>query len=805
MSRRYQVERKLFLVENAQRGDAIVQALGSGVTYLSTQGFLWKLKEWVVSSHRPNFVPTNDKHFDHLAAQVAAFRGDIYLAMENTREGEFIAYSCVHSFELPPSTRRLRVGVLSKETLLVAMREADLDLREYTCCAVVARMASEWLCARHFTAAVQKEYPSFQSQLGIGHFAALQLLENHQQQLETLPPCKELARRQWTAVLWVKGRLSATMTTPLIGDESEVQAWLRDPATTSTLSLIERVTDEGVDMPPAPRPFSLSALMQAAEELLGFTPAATQELCLNLFQHELITNPLTDSDLMCAAFRVTCTRYVERCFGKHNAGTSDDAMSRILVFSDSGSSTTASTSTSTPTSTSTSTSTFEFPRECIRPLSIDKEELPRREFTVAERQLYQLIWQRTVQSCMARGSKDTMRLSFRNAAGNTFVATVERPHGNGYNKAGFQTTVATTATATTTTTMTTMDTSAEEEVATLVVDDPQAQQHRQHHHSDKDREKANAHMQYWRHVALTSKVACSKVVVTPVMHAALRATAWWTESRWMEALRQAQATHWSSRVWTVQRLNEWGLVRRMSGGDWQQYVNECCAEETRRNRGHHDDDDDHGREEETTREEPAPAPATATSVSQTCGGSGGKEGCLRAEWDWSLSMTDGKSPLVACSGAGTLLRRDVDRCDRAHICMITPLGRKVLGLLRQRWGDPLAMVAMREKALNAIARGEEDWIHWIALFEQDKDEDEDEDKIANPVEPNAATAAAAAAPTVNEVEVDVEVDVEGNVGAAEKDEEQKHEERPAEVAHKKGVEEEECAIAPAVIAATCCC
>lgn len=167
---------------------------------------------------------------------------------------------------------------------------------------------------------------------------------------------------------------------------------------------IKDVTESEAKRTPKP-PFTTSTLQQAASSRLGFSPKRTMIVAQKLYEVGYITYMRTDSVTLSGQAISNISSYVDKKFGKNYL--------QVRAFK-------------------TKVKNAQEAHEAIRPTHIDKVEAG---MTPEQKNLYKLIWQRTVASQMADARLMRTKIIGQNDKTPDFVATGSRVIFDGWLKA----------------------------------------------------------------------------------------------------------------------------------------------------------------------------------------------------------------------------------------------------------------------------------------------------------------------------------------------------------------------------------
>jgi len=165
-----------------------------------------------------------------------------------------------------------------------------------------------------------------------------------------------------------------------------------------------------------PEPFTTSRIQQVASNELHYAPKETMRICQLLYEGGFITYMRTDSKTYSAEFLVAVKEYIVRTYaqGEKYIGENIDSMATGAAKE--------------PEKKKNSKKTEKPPpqeaHEAIRPTNISLCELPE-NMDSKERRMYKLIWETTLESCMAPASFHSVTANISSFQDTKFVYTSE--------------------------------------------------------------------------------------------------------------------------------------------------------------------------------------------------------------------------------------------------------------------------------------------------------------------------------------------------------------------------------------------
>ena len=315
---------------------------------------------------RPEYVITEDKKSLVRELKAAAKKADlVYLASDEDREGEAIAWHLSEALELKPEkTRRIVFHEITAEAFLHALehpREVNMNLVD----AQQARRVLDRIVGFELSPVLWKRIrPSLSA--GRVQSVAVRLIVDREREITAFVP-QSSYRLQATFVL-PSGERLLTELNHRFATEAEAEALMIRCATADFS--IGAITRRAARRSPA-APFTTSTLQQEAAHKLGYPVSQTMRLAQSLYESGHITYMRTDSVNLSSQALGAIARQIEKHPGKEYHQ---------------------------PRRFQTKSKGAQEAHEAIRPTYIDREHVGG---TAQEQRLYDLIRKRTLASQMA--------------------------------------------------------------------------------------------------------------------------------------------------------------------------------------------------------------------------------------------------------------------------------------------------------------------------------------------------------------------------------------------------------------------
>ena len=363
---------------------------------ISSKGHLRELKVLPKPGEDPVFEIIDEKktHIESMRKVIKKYAvKDIYVATDDDREGEAIAWHICQIFGLPvDSVKRIIFHEVTKAALEKAVATPGL-INMSLVRAQQARQVLDLTVGFRVSPVLWKHlYRNRESSLSAGRCQtpALRLVyDNHREEREITQTYKVGAVFFPKKVLF---ELSKEM-----GSQKDVLAFLEGSKDFRYELLKDKIVKKEM-VEGAPRPYHTSGLLQAASSQLRMSPKEVMSGCQQLYQDGHITYMRTESQKFCAEYLGEVRGFITRGFGATYVGDVEGLENR-----DSGN-----------------------PHEAIRVTHLEVRKIE--GLTVRVGKLYELIWRNSVASCMSayKGEQTSVYISSP-LAGVFYVHKVDVP------------------------------------------------------------------------------------------------------------------------------------------------------------------------------------------------------------------------------------------------------------------------------------------------------------------------------------------------------------------------------------------
>lgn len=374
------MSKNLVIVESPAKAKTIERYLGSGYEVKSSFGHIRDLpKKGISVDIEHDFMPKYEIPSDKkkvVSELKKSIKDDtvVWLASDEDREGEAIAWHLCHALKLDPaSTKRIVFHEITKPAIEAAIqnpRNVDQKLVD----AQQARRVLDRLVGYELSPVLWKKV---QAGLSAGRVqsVAVRLIVEREREIDDFKP-KSSYKLQALFIL-DKTELKADLPKP-IDNEDKVKEFLND-------CIGAEFTISGTDKKSAVRnpspPFTTSSLQQEASTKLGFSVRQTMSVAQRLYESGRITYMRTDSTNLSQIALTAAEKYITEKYGKN--------YHQLRQYK-------------------TKNSSAQEAHEAIRPTDFKVESAGEDD---QQQKLYQLIWKRAIASQMASAKIEKTEIS----------------------------------------------------------------------------------------------------------------------------------------------------------------------------------------------------------------------------------------------------------------------------------------------------------------------------------------------------------------------------------------------------------
>lgn len=414
---------KLLIVESPAKCKKIAGFLGTGWRVQATMGHIRALKEDLDAiGFRKTWRPT----YENIAAKreaianlrKAATGAQVYLGADDDREGEAIAWHTCQILGLDPATTpRVVFHEITEPALKAAVAAPrTIDMNKFN--AQQARTMLDMLIGFTLSPCLWRGV-GFKPGLSAGRCQtpALRIIYDRDAAIEAHAVATSWRIEATTPT--GEDSLRWRATTDVQNDTQAFDILKQLPAVPQTLTVAGRTERVSTSQPP--KPFITSSLQQVASTRLGMNPKITMRAAQTLYEAGHITYMRTDNAILSqeaidAASAIVKARWGEAYLGGVAAADTAPAKKKVVKKKAAAAAAApeaqaAHEAVGKPTATVCVPAT-QNAHEGIRPTHMEVDTGDQLEGMGAnERRLYNLIWQRTIQSVMAPEQRDVVKLT----------------------------------------------------------------------------------------------------------------------------------------------------------------------------------------------------------------------------------------------------------------------------------------------------------------------------------------------------------------------------------------------------------
>ncbi len=392
------MSKNLVIVESPAKAETIKKYLGKDYEVKSSYGHIRDLPKKnlnidIENDFEPKYEITSDKKKVVSELRKAAKDKTVWLASDEDREGEAIAWHLCHALKLDPKkTNRIVFHEITKPAIQDAIKHPR-TVNEQLVSAQQARRVLDRIVGYQLSPVLWKKIrPGLSA--GRVQSVAVRLITEREREIQVYAPAASF-------------KVQATLQTSSKPAE-DLQAELKDKPETKqeVLDLFQSLRGAlfqvtSVEQKPSNRnpsaPFTTSSLQQEAARRLGFSVRQTMTVAQRLYESGLITYMRTDSTTLSKTALDAAESYITKTFG------ADYFQSRHYK---------------------TKQSSAQEAHEAIRPTDAAQPSAGKDD---QQRKLYELIWKRTVASQMApaRADKTNVTISPEGTSDAVFIAKGE--------------------------------------------------------------------------------------------------------------------------------------------------------------------------------------------------------------------------------------------------------------------------------------------------------------------------------------------------------------------------------------------
>jgi DNA topoisomerase-1 len=392
----------LVIVESPAKCSKIQGFLGQGWKVIASLGHIRHLKQeldavGIQKDFESSWEFMKDKAKATTAIKDAAKQATkIYLAADDDREGELIAYSVCLLLKLDPATTARSVfhEITEKAVKDAIENPRTLDMNKVK--AAEARAMLDMMVGFTMSPLLWKHVgPALSA--GRCQTPALRLVKDRETVIETFQTSHSWKiHGKWS----VKGQQNSTPwpahLTDELEDEESARTYLENHSSEPYGKVFEAKTTTWQEAPPLP--LITSSLQQQASTLFRSTPKITMATAQRLYESGYITYMRTDRAVLSEEAIQEAHKQVTSLYGPTYVGSATQQLKQKAKAKK-----TKDTSKPAP----------QEAHEAIRPTDFSLLDLPIAEdWSVKDRNIYKLIWLRAIQSTMAPTNGEQRKINF---------------------------------------------------------------------------------------------------------------------------------------------------------------------------------------------------------------------------------------------------------------------------------------------------------------------------------------------------------------------------------------------------------
>ena len=396
MSKKYSTTTTLVIVESPAKCKKIEEYLGPGYKCVASFGHLRTIPLLKNIDIENNFTPTytiidnliKKKQIDFLRKEIKK-ADEVILSSDIDREGEMVSFSIIELFNLPLNTKRITFNEITEQALQTAIknpRTINMDLVH----AQQARQILDILVGFKVTPMLWKFInKNKDNSLSAGRCQtpALKLVYDND---EDIKKTEEKKVYNVTGFFTNSNIMFDLSPQGKYETEDDVTDFLEG---SSEFPHIYTCSSPVKTFKKQPEPFTTSTLQQTSSNELHYTPKETMRICQALYEAGHITYMRTDSKTYSKEFIESTKEYIIRNYDAKYINDNLETGLRNVDKSD-----------SKKVKKEKEKENFkQEAHEAIRPTNISLFELPETNDS-KERRMYKLIWENTLESCMAQAS-----------------------------------------------------------------------------------------------------------------------------------------------------------------------------------------------------------------------------------------------------------------------------------------------------------------------------------------------------------------------------------------------------------------
>jgi len=418
MVKKYSTTTTLIIVESPAKCKKIEEYLGPGYKCIASYGHLRTISSLKDIDIENNFKPTYTiidntikKNQLEILRKEIKNANEVIISSDCDREGEMIGFSIIELFKLPMDTKRITFSEITEKALKNAIlhpKTINMDIVN----AQKARQILDILVGFKVSPMLWKFISSpkgKENSLSAGRCQtpALRLLYDND---------KEIKEAEERKVYNTTGYFTNSNIVFELNKQYETEDDMTDFLDgTADFHHIFTCSQPVKVLKKSPEPFTTSRIQQVASNELHYSPKETMRICQLLYEGGYITYMRTDSKTYSGDFIESVKNYITRSYadGEKYIGENIETMTSSIVKE-----------VVSKKKTKIDKPQTQDAHEAIRPTNITVCELPE-TMDSKEKRMYKLIWENTLESCMAPASFHSVTANITAFQNNKFTFTSE--------------------------------------------------------------------------------------------------------------------------------------------------------------------------------------------------------------------------------------------------------------------------------------------------------------------------------------------------------------------------------------------
>ena len=404
------IRKYLIIVESPSKCKKIEEYLGEDYTCIASKGHLRDIQGLKSINTKGNFeiefsiIKEKESNIEFMKKHIEKYDcSHIYLATDDDREGEAIAWHICEIFKLPiETTKRITFNEITKSAILQSIQNpkvVNMNLVN----AQHARQVLDVIVGYKISPFLWKHlYSDKNKSLSAGRCQtpALRLIYENQKEMDCSP---DVEIKYKTTASFFSNNTIFTLNHEM-ESEKEVVEFLEKSKPCHKFRYILHISDSVDCKCSPPKPLNTSGLLQKASNTLHISPKQTMQYCQQLYQDGHITYMRTDNTKFSKEFLEKIKNYIENNYSSKYIGNTSNIVNNDNLN----------------------------PHEAIRPTHIENKFIKYEDSRISS--LYQFIWKTTMESCMSDYTYKAIHLTIPAPNNLEYRNTLEIPVFLGFKK-----------------------------------------------------------------------------------------------------------------------------------------------------------------------------------------------------------------------------------------------------------------------------------------------------------------------------------------------------------------------------------